>query len=153
MTRLTISIMTFMVLMYTACGDDAHDHDTHADGHDGHSADTYSAGLTKTSDGGTYSMALTSDGGSIGQGDIILTLIVTNTADSSAAAGKEIGLAGTMVEHGHGTQLQPQVSESSTPGTYNVTSLNLHMAGKWSLEFSITDADSSEKVTYTFDVE
>ncbi len=59
-----------------------------------------------------------------------------------------------MPDHGHGTPINAEVTELTTPGEYEVTPVNLWMPGLWEITIEVTNgADVSDAVTFAFCIE
>lgn len=75
---------------------------------------------------------------------------------SDAAGGVEgatIAVRPWMPDHGHGTPVQPMITEMGG-GDYQITPLNLFMAGLWEITFNLELADgSTDEVMFSVCVE
>jgi hypothetical protein len=58
-----------------------------------------------------------------------------------------------MPDHGHGTPVNAIVTASDTAGRYEVTPVNLFMAGYWEITFDITVAGQADSLMFGFCVE
>ncbi|MCB9662603.1 MAG: FixH family protein [Alphaproteobacteria bacterium] len=149
-----------LLLLACAPGSDEHDHDAHdTDAHDtdhhehtgtedtaADAVDTYVDGLQKQ--GGHVKVAITLDPApSVGTHDV--TLVVLH--HGAAAEGFDVTLDATMPAHGHGTS-PVTVTESSTPGTYTATGLDLTMPGLWQLDVGVWMGDHGGDVVFRFEV-
>ena len=66
-------------------------------------------------------------------------------ADGAPAAGASVSVLLWMPAHGHGTSVQPQVSETA-PGVFVAAPLYLHMPGDWQLLMSMSTAPTAGTV-------
>jgi hypothetical protein len=132
-------------------GSDEHQHQDVASDvcHSETGFDTYSDGMSKTSDGG-MTVALT---GAVpappAQFDNEWTLVVTDAA-GEPVVGATIEVLPWMTEHGHGSNVAPVVQDNED-GTYTVTDINLHMVGVWDTRVTVATSDGArEDVTFSF---
>jgi hypothetical protein len=63
-------------------------------------------------------------------------------ADGAPAAGASLSVLLWMPAHGHGTSVQPEISETA-PGVFVVAPLYLHMPGEWELLMSMSTSTST----------
>jgi hypothetical protein len=80
---------------------------------------------------------------------------VVSLSDSNGAAldGLEIAVTPMMPDHGHGTPVVAEVTETGNAGEYSVTPVNLFMVGYWEVAFDVTAGDEQDTVTFGFCVE
>ena len=74
----------------------------------------------------------------VGDGAVELAIAGVN---GTPAAGVSLSVLLWMPAHGHGTSVQPQVSETA-PGVFVAAPLYLHMPGEWELLMSMSTATS-----------
>jgi hypothetical protein len=74
-------------------------------------------------------------------------------ADSTGAPvdGLSIDAVPWMPAHGHGTSTQPEVAPQGG-GVYELTKVNLYMAGLWELRSTLQFAEGADTVAPAFDV-
>ncbi len=78
------------------------------------------------------------------------TIKVTD-AQGKPVSSASISLKPFMPEHGHGSSITPQIKPMSTPGTYEVTLIDLFMPGVWQNTFTITPPSGApETVIFNF---
>jgi len=140
------------LILGVGCDDhDDHDsHDSHGDESGDADVDEYSAGLTKDSEAGHFSVELTSEPGPPVKGVNTWTLMVLG--HGSAAEGAEVEVTPYMTEHGHGSNSEAVVTDDGA-GQYTVTPVDLHMAGVWDTTIAITHGGMSDEVHFVFEIE
>ena len=81
------------------------------------------------------------------------TLALTD-ATGSPMSGATITVKPYMPDHGHGSSIVPAVTPMSAAGTYQVTLLDLFMAGIWTVTFTITPPSGPvESLVFSFCVD
>jgi hypothetical protein len=69
-------------------------------------------------------------------------------------SGLDIVAIPMMPDHGHGTPIAAMVTALETPGQYEITPVNLFMAGYWQITFDVTlPDDGQDSVMFGFCVE
>ena len=59
-----------------------------------------------------------------------------------------------MPDHGHGTPVEAVVTPSAdTPGEYEISPINLFMAGLWEVTLDLDLSEASDSVVFAFCVE
>lgn len=116
--------------------------------------DTYVAGLTAEGERGVLSFRIDSSepappakGGNTWQVTVL-------DADGNALGGN-LGVTLDMPDHGHGSQVEPEVTFDDETGRFTIVPLYLFMAGVWRIELELT-SDSDKVVdrgTFHFCVE
>lgn len=139
------SLILPLALTLSACEDKHQDHD-HDHDHDSDmqmgDTDTsmddamgYVDGMTATTAGGHFEVALTLSGGGVhGTQDVTLDI----AHHGAASAGLDVDLVATMPMHGHGTN-DVTVTETMDAGTYRAEGLELTMAGVWKLAVTVNE--------------
>ena len=117
--------------------------------------DTYVVGLEKVGEQGTFKVRLLlSDPIPQDTGFYDWTVeVVTN--DDLPVSGASVMARPTMPAHGHGT-FPPQTTavEQEVAGLYQLSDLDLFMAGVWRIELTIKSAEGQmDQVVYNFDLE
>jgi hypothetical protein len=73
-------------------------------------------------------------------------------ASGTPVPGLTVGVMPWMPSHGHGTSVQPTVTESE-PGVFVVTPLYLYMSGQWELRTTVSGStDAGDSVIPTLDI-
>ncbi len=114
-------------------------------------ADTYRAGLTKM--GQHVSLTFISADPAppdLGQ-NVLKVQVVDNAGEPQAATSLALNL--WMPEHGHGASTQPVVTATDGEGAFEVSAVNLHMAGLWELRFTVETATQTDDITFAFCVQ
>jgi hypothetical protein len=97
----------------------------------------YTPGLEKATDNGLMTVVLDElSPGPIGIGSSDWTISVSDPASGAAESGCTITAVPWMVDHGHGTN-EPVAEETATPGTYEILSVEISMAGLWDTELRL----------------
>jgi hypothetical protein len=164
-------------------GDDEHaDHDEHAEGHatseseSGHAeesaGDTHGSATGET-EGGDCAAETRDDAFAVGlskSGSLVTATFVSSdpappikgdntwVLDFTDAQGMplvdvEMVVIPMMPDHGHGTPINAVVTATETPGRYEVTPVNLFMAGYWEITFDLTVAGQADALMFGFCVE
>jgi hypothetical protein len=131
------------------------------DGPDGHTetcgepGDTYTAGMQKEGDSGTFTVVLVAaDPAPPDKGDNVLTLQILDDAGLPVDDATVV-VAPFMPEHGHGTSpAEFDAPHTGSDGTYVSTPMDLFMGGLWDLVVQVTGSDNStDEATFTFCIE
>ena len=117
-------------------------------------ATAYADGLSATSqDGAVTARLLSADPEPPAKGDNALVLAIED-AQGAPVAGAAVAVTPFMPDHGHGASTTPVVTESATPGTYDVKAVDLFMPGIWELRLRVTPAGgAAHDVVFTFCVD
>ncbi|HEX5100804.1 MAG TPA: FixH family protein [Polyangiaceae bacterium] len=116
--------------------------------------DTYVAGLTADGERGVLAFRIDSSepappakGGNTWEVSVL-------DADGNLASG-DLGVALDMPDHGHGSQVEPEVTYDEESGRFTITPLYLFMAGVWRIELTLaSDADKVvDRGTFYFCIE
>lgn len=105
--------------------------------------------IATASDGGNYTVELRSSPQPPVRGSDAVEMRLTD-AGGAPATGLAITVVPWMPAHGHGTSVQPTVTEME-PGVYVATPVYLYMAGAWQLRTTIAGA-VDDQLTPTVDV-
>ncbi len=108
----------------------------------GPASDPGGALTTATSNAGLYQLSVFTDPQPPVRGVLSARLVLTDPK-GAPAGGLQLTVTPWMPQHGHGSSVEPQVSEPE-PGTYQVTNLYLPMAGIWQLRTTIHGEASDE---------
>ena len=132
-----------MALLATACGGGA------ASGDDGPPdagsydcatdtrVDHFAIGMSKTGANGNKFVLSAANPAPPAKGTNTQTITVTDST-GAAVTGATLTVFPFMPDHNHGSPLVPQVTEESgTPGSYDVTLLDLFMPGYWKVTVSL----------------
>ncbi|MFO7561541.1 MAG: FixH family protein [Enhygromyxa sp.] len=139
---------------------DEHSHDEHDDEHDDTHGEThgsdceeetrddeYMVGLSKSGDSVTVSF-VTADPAPPALGDNTWTVTLSEP-DASITA-----VTPFMPDHDHGTPVEAIVTATANPGEFEISPVNLFMAGLWEVTLDIsTEAGTPEQVVFAFCVE
>lgn len=107
--------------------------------------------LTLTSQSGAYQIELrTSPDQPPTRGDVAAQLTITNARSGAPEAGLDLTVVPWMPAMGHGTSVQPTISETAA-GTYLVDHLILFMPGDWQLRTEL-GGTLSDHVTPTLEI-
>src|SRR5689334_22201502 len=112
-------------------------------------ADTFAIGLEHDTTMGAKYIIVSSTPAPPARGD---NDIVIQIEDSAAApmTGQQLTIRPYMPDHGHGTAVPVNVTESpTTPGQYDLNPVNMHMPGLWQV-FMSNGATVQESNTATF---
>lgn len=113
--------------------------------------DAFAIALAKTGERHTVTVADAMPAEPI-RGDNAWTVLVTD-ASGAAMTGLTMTAAGWMPDHGHGSPVETIVTELGD-GEYEMTPLNLFMAGYWEVTVELTDADgTADEVMFAVCVE
>ena len=155
MTRLTLSSARLALLCVLALTNLACDSAASVPGGQPTAGDTYVIGLEKAGEKGAFNVRLLqSDPIPQDTGFYDWTVEVL-TADGLPVAGATVLAKPTMPAHGHGTfPPKTEAVETDTPGQYQLSQLDLFMAGVWRVEITIEVPNGqSDVVVYNFDLE
>ena len=116
--------------------------------------DAFSAGMTKTAEGGDVVVSLESADPAppANSADNVWTLRVTNVA-GELVEHAELIAAPYMVDHGHGAP--NQLASEIEPGLYSVSPLALQMSGLWEVTIRVVPEDGGpeSRVLFSFCIE
>jgi hypothetical protein len=117
-------------------------------------AEAYAAGITQASMDGSIKVSFVdAQPAPPSKGANTWTIQVTD-AHGTPVAGAAISVKPFMPEHGHGSSATPIVTPKGADGTYQVTNIELFMAGLWQITFTVTPASGpNQAVVFTFCVE
>lgn len=113
--------------------------------------DEFAVGLSKSGSLVTATF-VSSDPAPPIKGDNTWVLDFTD-AQGMPLADLEIVVTPMMPDHGHGTPINAVVTATDTAGRYEVTPVNLFMAGLWEITFDITVAGQADSLMFGFCVE
>ncbi len=114
-------------------------------------AQTFTPGMAGTASSGPLTVKLASVAPSPpDKGNNDWTIAVTD-ATGAPVDGLAIAVAPFMPDHGHGTSITPQVTAKGG-GQYDVSLLNLFMAGIWTVTLKLADGDAgpASQTKFTF---
>jgi hypothetical protein len=118
-------------------------------------ADSYSAGMSKPSKNGTFTVELmSSDPGPPIKGTNNWTVVITNAA-GVAVDGAAITVTPFMPAHNHGTTVKAVVTPLAN-GSYGIAPLYFFMAGVWQTTLDIKptgDGATADSVVFSFCVD
>ena len=117
-------------------------------------ADAYAAGMEKQGDKGLIRVRLVAgEPAPPAKGENAWTLQITDAA-GAPVDGATIVVTPRMPDHGHGSAKTPVVTAGGAAGEYEVTAIDLAMAGFWTVAVEVTTAaGESDTVTFGFCVE
>ncbi|EDM77167.1 hypothetical protein PPSIR1_30831 [Plesiocystis pacifica SIR-1] len=139
--------------------DDHADHSDHADHGETEAEgcesedrdDEFAVGLSKSGDVVSATF-VSSDPAPPHKGDNTWVLDFTDLG-GQPMAGLTMTAVPMMPDHGHGTPVNAVVTETETPGRYEVTPVNLFMTGLWEVTFEITTDGGTDSLMFAFCVE
>lgn len=117
--------------------------------------DTWSAGMEKPGDAGTYLISIVDAAPAPpDKGDNTWTIHVSTT-DGAAVEGGTVIITPFMPAHNHGTNpATVETSATGTAGDYQSVPFNLFMGGQWELTVTATAAGTgSDSALFTFCIE
>lgn len=115
-------------------------------------ADTYVPGLMKMGKGEVFQAELVaSDPAPPDRGDNAWTIKLSD-AEGQPVVGATIDVKPFMPDHGHGTPV-PAVVTDQGDGSYQLTPINLFMAGYWQVTLTIQAGGQSDQIVYGFCIE
>jgi hypothetical protein len=137
-------------------GDETHGDETHGDTggslcEDETRDDEFAVGLSKSGVGLTATFVSADPAPPI-KGDNTWVLALTNDLDE-AVDGLTIVVTPMMPDHGHGSPIEAIVTATGTPGEYEISPVNLSMAGYWEITLDITNGQDQDAVMFGFCVE
>jgi YtkA-like len=110
-------------------------------------AQTFAPNMEQAGSSGTYSVKLqTITPNPVFKGNNEWSILVVDKT-GAPVSGATITVKPFMPDHGHGSSITPQIAASSTPGTYDVTLLNLFMPGIWTITIVVTTGTAPSTVT------
>jgi hypothetical protein len=117
-------------------------------------ASTYAVGLAATAaDGSVKASFVDAMPTPPTRGENTWTIQLTD-AMGRPVNGATIAVKPFMPDHGHGSSITPQVMPMDSNGTYQVSLLDLFMAGIWDVTLTITPASGpAETMKFTFCVD
>jgi hypothetical protein len=136
-------------LLTAACGGD----DAPAEADAGYNCaldergETYSAGMTKTGEGGYVFTLVDALPSPPAKSDNALTLALTD-AEGEPATTAGLNILPCMPDHGHGSPLVPTITPAGD-GSFSIERLNLWMPGLWEISIWATEADAAVERTCT----
>jgi YtkA-like len=110
-------------------------------------AQTFAPDMEQPGSSGTYSVKLqTITPNPVFKGNNVWNILVVDKT-GAPVSGATIKVNPFMPDHGHGSSITPQIAPGSTPGTYDVTLLNLFMPGIWTITIVVTTGTAPNVVT------
>jgi hypothetical protein len=114
-----------------------HSHGTNIPCDEDNRDEPYNPGMEKETDVGLMTVVLdASTPGPIDIGNNDWTLSVSDPTTGEAETGCTITAVPWMVDHDHGSNT-PVAEETDTPGTYEIVSVEITMAGLWDTELQL----------------
>jgi len=117
-------------------------------------ADTFVVGLDKRGTSGTFDFTLMSgDPAPPARGDNTWILQVSTMVSGVVGApltGASMTVTPFMPDHGHGTPIKVNVTETATAGQYQLSPINLWMPGYWETTVKASDSSSSDTAVFKF---
>lgn len=181
LVRPALASFATLALASSACdsggGDDEHadthtasETDTHVEESD---ADTHDASETSETEGGDCAAETRDDEFALGlskSGSLVTATFVSSDpappfkgdnawvldftdAQGMPLADLEMVVTPMMPDHGHGTPVNAVVTATDMAGRYEVTPVNLFMAGYWEITFDVTVAGQQDSLMFGFCVE
>jgi len=158
----SVFLIAPLALLGAACGGSANQAADAAPGGDVFNAcaeptgaDSYSAGMSKASKNGTFTVTLmSSDPGPPIRGTNNWTVVITD-ASGAPVDGATIAVKPFMPAHNHGTTVKAVVTPLAN-GNYGIAPLYFFMAGVWQTTLDITptgDGATADSVVFSFCVD
>ena len=115
--------------------------------------DVYEPGLEKIGANGYTVHLMSATPAPPAKGDNTWMIHVVDDTDNPGV-GLTISATPWMPHHQHGTPIVAVVTEMGDPGMYQITPINLLMAGVWEITIAIGDGENDlDEVLYTFCVD
>lgn len=115
--------------------------------------DTYTAGIEKMSDGGSFKVAIVNAAPAPpDKGDNSWTIRVQDAGGASVTAAL-VKVRPVMPEHGHGTAPTEFEAKAVGDGSYTVGPMNLFMPGHWQSHVMVESGGKSEMAMFDFCLE
>jgi hypothetical protein len=103
---------------------------------------------TRLSDAGIYQASYTVSPPAIPINQLHTWTLHVETPDGQPVTGAQIGVDGDMPQHGHGLPTRPQVTQELGNGNYLVEGMKFQMGGWWVMDFDITVAGQTDRVSF-----
>jgi len=157
-------VLSVLLSVTMNCGHDhsTHDHSTHAHGDDEMDINcaaesralTYVQDLQVHTENGHFTVTLnSSDPAPPEEGNNNWQITLENSTGEKLSDAT-IVTTPLMPDHGHGTTPAPSAIESSsTPGSYELTPVNLRMPGLWQVTLDIQSGETNDSAVFTFCIE
>jgi len=117
-------------------------------------ADTFAVGLDKRGTSGTFDFTLMSgEPAPPARGDNTWVLQVNTMVSGVVGApltGASLTVTPFMPDHGHGTPIKVNVTETSTAGQYQLSPINMWMPGYWETTVKASENTSSDTAVFKF---
>jgi len=113
--------------------------------------DEFSVGLSKSGELLTATF-VSADPAPPGMDDNTWVLALTD-ADGMPVEDLDIVATPWMPDHDHGTPIEVEVSATGTPGEYELSPVNLFMAGYWEVTLDVSMGDDQDSMMFGFCVE
>jgi hypothetical protein len=103
---------------------------------------------THLSDNGLFRVSYASSQDMVPVNKIHQWTLHIETADGQLVENATIAVDGDMPEHGHGLPTRPQVTEYLGNGDYLVEGVKFQMGGWWVMDFDVTVAGQTDRVSF-----
>lgn len=123
-------------------------------------ADTFVVGLDKKGQAGVFDFVLESatpaPPARSGAGQDNTWVIQVNSMANGVVGNPVTGLAPDMVatpympDHGHGTPIPVKITETTTPGQYELNPVNMWMPGLWQTTIQAVQGSTTDQAVFSF---
>jgi hypothetical protein len=103
---------------------------------------------TRLSSSGLYQASFTASEPVIPVNKLHTWTLHVETPDGQPIDNATIAVDGDMPQHGHGLPTRPQVSQNLGNGDYLVEGMKFQMGGWWVMDFDITVAGQTDRVSF-----
>ncbi len=112
----------------------------------------YSPGMVAVGNDGVFEIQLiTAVPAPPDKGDNAWTIALRDVASAAPVHADTLVVIPFMPDHGHGTSIEPVITQNPEPGSYQIDVINLWMPGFWEVRFDI-DA-GTDLIVFPFCVE
>ena len=119
-------------------------------------ADTFVVGLDKKGQAGVFDFVLESATPAPPARNNNTWVIQVNSMSGGVVGNPVTGLAADMAatpympDHGHGTPIPVKITETSTPGQYQLDPVNMWMPGLWQTTIQAAQGSSTDQAMFSF---
>jgi hypothetical protein len=119
-------------------------------------ADTFVVGLDKKGQAGAFDFVLESATPAPPARNNNTWVIQVNSMSAGVVGSPVSGLAANMAatpympDHGHGTPIPVKITETSTPGQYQLDPVNMWMPGLWQTTIQVDNGGVTDKAVFSF---
>ncbi len=103
--------------------------------------DSYEPGIVKVGEAGYQFTLVSSEPGPPLQGDNIWVVDIVDPEQAPVAAATDFSIVPWMPDHGHGTNVQAEVTPMGEAGRFEIGPVNLWMPGVWTVDVVLNDEE------------